>query len=142
MTDLDLFGDPVIPPAPASSRTCPPARSPRGSRRARSTGRVEVAADVLVEVHQGRYGLLDDSDRYVVFEDDDRVRLAADDTVLASLAANGYLERRPVRDTLTCRHGAVRKPVSPLRLTRRGHALMHRWGALAAYHTPRSRKER
>jgi hypothetical protein len=89
-----------------------------------------VAADVLTEVRDGRYGLLDDTDRYVVFEDDDHIRLAADDTVLASLAANGYLERRPARDTVTCRHGVVRKPVTPLRLTTRGHHLLHRWTAL------------
>jgi hypothetical protein len=134
MTELDLFGNPVTPQHPAPSRACPPPR-PQRSRRNRSTGRPEVAADVLAEVHMGRYGLLDDSDRYVVFEDDTRVRLAADDTVLASLMANGYLERGPARDTVTCRHGVVRKPVTPLRLTKRGHALMNRWQALTPLRT-------
>lgn len=128
---LDLFGA-APKPAPASSdRSGPPPRP----RRARSSGRPEVAADVLAEVHQGRYGLLDDSDRYVVFEEDDRVRLAADDTVLASLANGGYVERRPVRDTVSCRHGVIRKPVTPLRLTKRGHHLLNRWTALTPLRT-------
>jgi hypothetical protein len=82
-------------------------------------------------VHHGRYGLLDDGDRFVVFEDDDRIRLAAEDNVLASLMANGYIERRPARDTVSCRHGVIRRPVTPLRLTKSGHGLMHRWAALA-----------
>jgi hypothetical protein len=95
------------------------------------SGRPDVAADVLAEVHHGRYGLLDDSDRFVVFEDDNRVRHAAEDDVLASLMAGGYLERRPPRDVMQCRHGAIRRPVTLLRLTKRGHALMSRWQALA-----------
>lgn len=122
---LGLFGTSADPdPAPPGTARARP-------RRSRSTGRPEVAADVLADVHHGRYGLLDDGDRYVVFEDDTRVRLAPEDNVLASLAANGYIERRPARDTVSCKHGAIRRPVTPLRLTKSGQALMHRWAALA-----------
>lgn len=131
---LGLFGtNPDPDPVPSGT-------APARPRRSLSTGTPEVAADVLADVHHGRYGLLDDGDRYVVFEDDTRVRLAAEENVLASLAAGGYVERRPIRDTVSCRHGAIRRPVTPLRLTKRGHALMHRWGALASYRT-HSRKD-
>jgi hypothetical protein len=121
VNQLDLFGVAPEPAAAALTRATP----------ARSFGRPEVAADVLAEVHHGRYGLLDDSDRFVVFEDDNRVRHAADEDVLASLMAGGYVDRRSARDTVPCRHGAIRRPVTPLRLTKRGHALMNRWQALA-----------
>jgi hypothetical protein len=126
---LDLFGAAVPEIAPASA-TSAPARPARSSG-ARCSGRPEVAAEVLTDVHHGKYGLLDDGDRFVVFEDDDRIRLAAEDNVLGSLVSNGYIERRPARDTVSCRHGVIRRPVTPLRLTKQGHALMHRWAALA-----------
>lgn len=132
---LDLFGAAVPEVTPASTTTAP-ARSARAGR-AKSTGRPDVAAEVLTDVHHGRYGLLDNGDRFVVFEDDTRIRLAAEENVLASLAANGYIERRPARDTVSCLHGVIRRPVTPLRLTKSGHALMHRWAALARPPTPR-----
>jgi len=135
---LDLFGSPVAAPSSRQQQHRP--QRPTRSRRPQNSARPEVAADVLADVHHGRYGLLDDGDRYVVFEDDTKVRLAPDDNVLASLVANGYVERRPARDTVSCKHGAIRRPVTPLRLTKSGHALMHRWSALAPYGTDKRRK--
>jgi hypothetical protein len=85
---------------------------------------------VLTEIQHGRYGLLDDTDRVVIFEEDDRVRLALDEDTVLSLLAQGYLDRRPARDTVSCLHGAVRRPVTGLRLTRRGRDLLARWSAL------------
>lgn len=122
---MGLFGpDPSAPSAPVEV--------PQQTRRRRNTRpqRPDVAAEVLDAIHHGRLGVLDDSDRVVVFEDDDRVRLSADEDTVISLLAQRYAERRPPRDTVSCLHGVVRKPVSPLRLTRSGAALRHRWAAL------------
>jgi hypothetical protein len=86
-----------------------------------------VARDVLAEVHLGRYGLLDDTDRVVLFEDDQHVRMALD--VITHLMAHGYIEPRPTRDTVTCLHGVIRRPVLPLRLTHTGRTTLDRWSA-------------
>jgi hypothetical protein len=59
-----------------------------------------VARDVLAEVHTGRCGLLDDTDRG--------------------------------------RHGAIRRPVLPLRLTKSGRETLLRWSA----YTPLGSHER
>jgi hypothetical protein len=88
-----------------------------------------VAKDVLAEVHTGRYGLLDDTDRVVLFEDDEHVRVALDEDAVLYFLAQGYLECRPIRDTVTCLHGAIRRPVLPLRLTRTGRTMLDRWSA-------------
>lgn len=126
---LGLFGaQPAATPAPA--RACPPA----GARKpARSTATPAVARDVLAEVQEGRYGTLDDTDRIVLFEDNDRVRLAIDEDAVLALIGGGYVERCPPRETVSCRHGVIRRPVSPLRLTRQGRTLLHRWSALKPY---------
>lgn len=127
---LDLFGNPqpaVPAPAPAPVRECPPVRSGKSARSA--AGNPAVATDVLAEVRDGRYGLLDDTDRVVVFEDTEQVRLALDEDIVHHLISAGCVERRPPSDTVVCRHGAIRRPVSPLQLTRNGRTLLHRWTA-------------
>jgi hypothetical protein len=127
---LGLFGaQPAAVPAPA--RACPPTR---GRKPARSgAGNPAVARDVLAEVQEGRYGALDDTDRIVLFEDTDRVRLAIDEDAVLALMRGGYVQRCPPRDTVSCLHGAIRRPVSPLRLTKQGRNLLHRWSALKPY---------
>ncbi|SFJ41400.1 hypothetical protein SAMN05421835_105144 [Amycolatopsis sacchari] len=125
---LDLFGpQPVSAPVPG--RACPPPRSPRRAASVTPT----VAHDVLAEIQEGRYGALDDSDRIVVFEDTDRVRLATDEDTVHELLTGGYVQRCPPREAVSCLHGAIRRPVAPLRLTRQGRALLHRWSALKPY---------
>jgi hypothetical protein len=89
-----------------------------------------VARDVLAEVHTGRYGLLGDTDRVVLFEDDEHVRMALDEDAVLYFLARGYVERRPARDTVSCLHGVIRRPVLPLRLTRTGRSMLDRWSSL------------
>jgi hypothetical protein len=122
---LDLFTTPGRS-APAPARACLPPRT----RATRTPATPAVAQDVLVEIVDGRYGLLDDTDRVVVFEDTDRVRLAVDEDVVHTLTSQGYVQAHPPRDTVSCLHGAIRKPVTPLRLTASGRRLLARWSAL------------
>ncbi|NKQ57578.1 hypothetical protein HFP15_32420 [Amycolatopsis sp. K13G38] len=129
---LGLFAD-QLPggPAPASSRACPPVRT--GRKPARAPVTPSVARDVLAEVQDGCFGLLDDSDRVVLFEDTDRVRVAIDEDTVHTLITGGYVERSPARETVSCLHGAIRRPVSPLRLTKSGRSLLNRWSSLKTY---------
>lgn len=127
MTDqLSLFGSaPAAPVVPV--RSCPPVRqrgtSPRGQT-------PQVATEVLAEVRDGRYGLLDDTDTVMVFTDDQHVRKALDDTVVHHLITAGLVRRGANRETVSCLHGVVRRPVTPLSLTRRGREQLARWTAL------------
>jgi hypothetical protein len=122
----ELFASPD-PLAPAPGRQCPPVRGRKPVRS--SAGNPAVARDVLAEVHLGRYGLLDDTDRVVVFEDDHHVRMALDEDAIHNLITQGYVERRSTRDTVSCLHGAIRRPVLPLRLTKTGRTTLDRWSA-------------
>lgn len=123
---VDLFGTPATPVA-APARPAPPVRH-RTPARSRA-GTPAVATDVLAEVRDGRYGLMDDTDRVVVFEDGDHVRLALDEEIIHHLITGRYIERGPARDTVSCLHGVIRRPVSPLRLTKDGRTLLGRWSA-------------
>lgn len=127
---LDLFG-PVAPaPSPTSGRQCPPAR--QGRRKPPGTpGNPLVAKDVLAELHEGRFGLLDDTDKVMVFEDTEHVRAALDEDIVLHLLSIGYVDRAPARETVSCLHGVIRRPVLPLRLTRRGRDMLQRWSNLA-----------
>jgi hypothetical protein len=125
-----LFDTPAPAPAPSAGRACPPAR---GRRKPGSVGNPLVAKDVLAEVRDGRFGLLDDTDRVMVLDGDGHCRAALEEDVVMHLVSIGYVERSPARGTISCLHGVVRKPVLPLRLTRRGRDMLHRWSNLAPF---------
>lgn len=127
---LDLFA-PTTPPAPdpVESQPCPAPR-PRRRRGRGSTPGPEVITQVLTETTAGRFGLLDDSERVVVFEEPDRVRVASEEDLVTGLMASGHLERHPRRDAVSALHGAIRRPVTPIRPTRAGRGLLARWSAL------------
>ncbi|MTD53883.1 hypothetical protein [Amycolatopsis pithecellobii] len=129
-TDPDQFSliDSQPPPTTEATRT-----TPRRRRKPRHAATPAAAQEVLTEVQEGRYGALDDTDRIVWFTDPERVRHAHDEEIVAGLIRQRYVERCPARDTITAHHGAIRRPVSPLRLTKEGRALLTRWSALADY---------
>lgn len=78
---------------------------------------------------------MDDSDRVVIVEDVTgalaRVRYATDEDAVTALIRSGCAERCPPRDNLSALHGAIRRAVTPLRLTRHGRSICARWNALA-----------
>lgn len=120
---LSLFGPAAAPVAPA---VCPPPKATR-SRRGQSP---QAATEVLSEVQEGRFGVLDDGERVMTFTETDRVRKALDEDLVHHLIRAGLIEQHPRRDTLSCLHGAIRRPVTPLRLTKRGREQLARWTAL------------
>jgi|GEM_PF-2999514 len=126
-----LFGmhaDELKPPPPRSSRLTPPARGRRTNRS--RAGHPAVVTEVLTELEHGMYGLLDDTDTVVIFEEHEHVRAALDDDAIHHLMSQGYAESCPPRERVSYHHGAIRKPVLPLRLTKRGRTLLTRWSAL------------
>ncbi|MEU3624092.1 hypothetical protein [Amycolatopsis coloradensis] len=125
---LGLFGtvDPSPPPTPG--RQCPPVRDRKKANG--GSGNPLVAKDVLAEVQEGHYGLLDDTEKVVVIEDGERARPALDEDIVHHLVANGYLTRCAPGHTMTCVYGIKRRPVLPLQLTRRGRDMLQRWSNL------------
>jgi hypothetical protein len=125
---LGLFGDdadhPATGPAATAGRLPASARSPGGSP-------VRVVG-VLQDVRDGRLGVLDATGRVVEFYGDDQVRYSPDEDVTGGLIIQGYIAETGDRYRVTCRHGAIRRPVTPLRLTPDGKRLLLRWSSLAA----------
>ncbi|WP_410642663.1 hypothetical protein [Amycolatopsis sp. lyj-346] len=126
-----LFDLPAPAPEPTAGRACPPAR---GRRKATgSPANPLVAKDVLADVREGKFGLLDDTDRVMVLDGDGHCRAAGEEDIVMHLMSVGYVERGPARETISCLHGVVRKPVLPLRLTRRGRDMLQRWSNLTPF---------
>lgn len=120
---LGLFGDDTPPGPPEAPPTIPATRLTPGGSPAR-------VVRVLQDIRDSRMGVLDNTDRIVEFCGDDRVRHSPDEDVAAALLAEGYAAERGDRHRVTCRHGAIARPVTPLRLTPDGKRLLLRWHAL------------
>lgn len=128
-----LFDAP--PPVPVEGARSRRARECRpGSRSlARDPGGSPARAhELLVDVQEGRYALLDTTDRVVRVSGEGRVRHASadDESVIVSLLASRFVAEAPAREATVVRHGAVTRPITPLRLTSAGRQLVSRWSAL------------
>ncbi|MEU4675168.1 hypothetical protein AB0F91_46340 [Amycolatopsis sp. NPDC023774] len=90
-----------------------------------------MAKDVLAEVRDGRFALLDDTDRVMVFEDTDRVRFALEEDIVLHLMSIDYIQRGAGRDEVFAYHGAIQRLVTPMKLTAKGRTMLQRWANLA-----------
>ncbi|MFB9909666.1 hypothetical protein [Allokutzneria oryzae] len=90
-------------------------------------GKPEVADAVLDGVLRGRYGLIESTGRMVALDGDGHCRITEDEDVLESLLSQGYLLHG---DTVSVRHGAIRRDVVLLRLSPTGELLHRRWRLL------------
>ncbi|SFR29352.1 hypothetical protein SAMN04488564_118153 [Lentzea waywayandensis] len=124
---IDLFGD--RPEAAATSTNLPTVVT------CGFGGKADAAAEVLGEVGEGRYGLIEGTQRIVWLDGEGRCRHALNDVaeIVESLLAQRYAKLTYVE---TMRHGAIAKPVCLIALTPGGGGLHRRWSAL---HGRRSR---
>ncbi|GAA3657941.1 hypothetical protein GCM10022267_50090 [Lentzea roselyniae] len=92
-------------------------------------GKPDLAAELLAEIRDGRYGRLDHNDRIVRIEPGERCRYApdAEAEVAESLLTQRFARLGPV---LPLRHGAITREVHRLTLTPGGNGLLERWSAL------------
>jgi len=131
---FDLF---AVGDTPAPARQCAAPPTPTRTAACTPSGMTPgVAVDILTDITSHTLGLLDDTDRVVTIDrDTGRAREIHDADVVHHLIATGYAERSPRRDTVDCKWGITRKPVTPLRLTATGRALLTRWTALRPLRT-------
>jgi hypothetical protein len=127
MTDFDLFGGALRPTqsSPKPGKTM----SPRRSFAAQGGGSPREAAEALADIRDGRLGVLDNTGRVVRFIDHDQVRHGDNEGVVVALIRSGYVIEDD-RGRVSCLHGAIRRPVIPLKLTGPGRVLLERWSAL------------
>lgn len=117
---MDLFGP--AKPAPATAYPSKPISSGLG-------GQVDIAAEVLSDIHDGHYGRLEDNNRIVRLDGEGHCRYAPDSEAEAveSLLAQRYA----IPSTVTRQHhGVIAKDVYPLKLTPGGLGLLARWSRL------------
>ncbi|TWP53213.1 hypothetical protein FKR81_04375 [Lentzea tibetensis] len=119
---LDLFTADSVAPAPATPES-------RKEISAGFGGQVDTVAEVLGEIHDGRYGRLDATDRIVWLDGDGHCRHAPDGDAEAveSLLAQRYAILGPVTTQL---QGVIRKDVYLIKLTPGGDGLRIRWSRL------------
>jgi hypothetical protein len=93
-------------------------------------GQPDVLVQVLDEIHDSRYGQIDQSGRVVVLDGDGHCRHPHDDvtTIVEHLVAQRFAEQGEFTTQL---HGAIRKNIYLVKLTNAGHRIRTRWSHLA-----------
>ena len=114
---LDLFGE-----TPQAVEIVP---APRQEPKTGFGGKADLVVEVLDQVHNGRFGLLESNDRVVHLDGDGHCRHAsnADASTVESFIVQRYVKPAGVE---SLRHGAVRRNVVLLVLTPGGRGLLRR----------------
>jgi hypothetical protein len=81
---------------------------------------IPVPADVISDIHSGQYGIVAQTDRVVIFDDDRQARHCAEEDVVSALVAGRYAVARGDRHAVTCRLEDSARTVLPLQLTAQG----------------------
>lgn len=112
---LDLFGDSTPVDVPA----------PRQGPKTGFGGKADAVVELLDQVHQGRFGVLESTDRVVCIDAERHCwhAPAVDAAMVESLIAQRYAKPVDVEPLL---HGAVRRNVVLLALTPGGRGLLRR----------------
>jgi hypothetical protein len=114
----DLFGE--------SSDEVVPVKEPRGVP-AGYGGQPDMVMEVLNEILDGRYGVIEKTGRVVEVTADRTCRLSEVEDIVLNLQQQRYIEEG---EMVACRHGAIIKPVNRFKLTKSGTTLRRRWAHL------------
>lgn len=119
---IDLFGGALGQAAANPAPAKPAVRLGFG-------GKADAALEVLDQVHNGRYGRIEDNERIVYLDGENRCRhaLDADAVIVESLLRQRYVKPTYVE---TMRHGAIAKLVEVLAPTTGGLGLLTRSSVL------------
>ncbi|RSM80412.1 hypothetical protein DMH04_30235 [Kibdelosporangium aridum] len=90
-------------------------------------GQPDVAAAVLNEIMDGRYGFIEKTGRVVEVDPDRSCRFSEVEDTILHLEKERYIE---LGEMIACRHGAIIRQVTRYKLTKAGTTLRKRWASL------------
>jgi hypothetical protein len=114
----DLFGD--------QADKFVPVPEPRGTVSGYG-GQPDAVMEVLSEIRDQRYGIIEKTGRVVEINVDRVCRHSEVEEIILHLQKQRYVDEG---EMIPCRHGAIIKPVNRFKLTKAGRNLYNRWANL------------
>ncbi len=90
-------------------------------------GQPDTVMEVLTEIRDNKYGLVEKTGRVVEVTPDRTCRHSEVEDIILYLQKQRYVEEG---EMIPCRHGAIIKPVNRFKLTKAGRNLYNRWASL------------